>query len=193
MPWFTKKRKKKASFGFSGHIQGDFGRFQHVSAVSNMFQPYRSTADKTWYGRYSPILAESDRFGVNWAKSARIREKKKNADADRRAGNCVGCRCGTSGVDFKWLCGDVVEDVVQVLFSIFLPQFLFPSFFFLSCLQVSVFFVSCGKHPVLSIIIKFSRFRNKLQSYKLSVMYIAISLGIYNFGTNFSKPISQYC
>ena len=82
MPWFTKKRKKKESLTFSAIFKVDFGRFWHVSA-----------------GRYGSILAKSARFDVNRsrfstnrAKSAWIREKKKNADADRRAGNCVGCR-----------------------------------------------------------------------------------------------------
>ena len=101
MPWFTKKRKKKESFGFSSHIQGRFrpfpacfGRFQLVSA------------DTTWNGQYGPILAESARFGANRSRFgtnrvalARIEpswreseKKKKNADADRRVGNRVGRR-----------------------------------------------------------------------------------------------------
>ena len=190
MPWFTKKRKKKASFGFSGHIQGRFRPFPACFGRIGrwLIRPDMADTARFWPNQTSSVWIEPSR-----RESEKKKKKKKNADANRRAGNRVGCRCGTSGVDFKWVCGDVVEDVVQVLFSLFLPQFLFPSFFFLSCLQVSVFFVSCGKHPILSIIIKFLRFRNKLQSYKLSVMYIAISLGIYNFGTNFSKPISQYC
>ena len=106
MPWFTKKRKKKASFDFSGHIQGRFrpflacfGRFRPVSAVS-----VAGWYDPIWqirpdFGRISPIRRESkpirhksSRIGANWVESAWIREKKKNADADRRAGNCVGCR-----------------------------------------------------------------------------------------------------
>ena len=105
-----KKRKKNASFGFSGHIQG---RFRPFPACFGLFRPYRPPADTTRYGQYSPILAESarfdvnrSRFGTNQAASARIREKKKkkNADAVQRAGNRVphrtratASRCSTSG------------------------------------------------------------------------------------------------
>ena len=100
-----KKRKKNASFGFLGHIQGRFrlfpayfGLFRPFSGLFRLYRPYRPPADMTWYGRYGPILAESARFGANrsWfgtnrAESERIREKKKkNADAVRRAGNRIG-------------------------------------------------------------------------------------------------------
>ena len=88
-----KKRKNKASFGF-------FGRFRNVLAVSSLFRPYWPAADTTRYGRYGPILAESARFGMNRAASARIKpsqresekKKKKNADADQRTGNRIGLR-----------------------------------------------------------------------------------------------------
>ena len=110
-----KKRKKKASFGFSGHIQ------RPISAVSGMFRPfsglfrpYQPPADMTRYGRYGPILAESARFGANRSRfntnraaSARIEpswresEKKKKtqtrSDARATASLRVGRRCGTSG------------------------------------------------------------------------------------------------
>ena len=106
-----KKRKKKASFGFSGHIQG---RFRHISAVSGMFRPYRLPADTTRYGRISPVWRESkpirhesSRVGANQAKSARIQEKKKKTQTrmDARAtmldaASCVGRGCGTSGAAF---------------------------------------------------------------------------------------------
>ena len=69
-----KKRKKKASFSFSGHIQG---RFHPISAVSGLFRPYqlgsaRIEANSTWI---EPRRCES--------------EKKKNADTNRCTGNRV--------------------------------------------------------------------------------------------------------
>ena len=71
--------------------EGKFRLFQPysrpISAVSDMFWPYRLPADTTRYGRYGPILAESarfgtnrSRFGTNRAALVRIREKK-NVDA----------------------------------------------------------------------------------------------------------------
>ena len=78
-----------------------------ISAVSGKFRPYCPLADTTQNGRYGLILAElarfssnRSRFGTNWAASARIEpsrceseeKKKKNLDADRRAGNRVGRR-----------------------------------------------------------------------------------------------------
>ena len=104
-----KKRKKNASFGFSGHTQG---RFRPVSAV---FRPVSAVLAISAAGRYvpirpiwpirpdfgrissirresKPIRHESSRIGANRAESARIREKKKNPDAVQRAGNRVGRR-----------------------------------------------------------------------------------------------------
>ena len=101
-----KKRKKKESFGFSGHIQGQFrpfpacfGRFPACFGRIGR-QPIRPD-----FGRISPVQRkskpiqhESSRISANRAESARIQEKKKkNTDADRRAGNRVGRGCGTSG------------------------------------------------------------------------------------------------
>ena len=74
-----KKRKKKASFGFSDHIQGRFRPFQ--ACFSHI-------------GR-RPIwldMADTARFWPNHPGSMQIRErkkKKKTADAVRRAGNHV--------------------------------------------------------------------------------------------------------
>ena len=97
---------------FPAIFKADFSRFRQVSAVSDLFRPYRPPANTTRYGRYGPILVESarfdanrSRFGTNQAALAQIeprrreseKKKKKNTDADRRAGNCVGRRCGTSG------------------------------------------------------------------------------------------------
>ena len=117
-----KKRKKNASFGFLGHIQGRFrlfpayfGLFRPFSGLFRLYRPYRPPADMTWYGRYGPILAESARFGANrsWfgmnrAESERIREKKKKKRrrgptrrqphrTPRPASRRVGRGCGTSG------------------------------------------------------------------------------------------------
>ena len=115
MPWFTKQRKKKArntllwfwgdNFGFSSQIQG---RFQPVSAISDMFRPYQSPADRPdmadmarfWPNQLSlaqieadsawiePHRRESSRVGANLRK----KKKKKNADAVRHVGNRVGRR-----------------------------------------------------------------------------------------------------
>ena len=88
MPWFTKKRKKKASFGFSGHIQG---RFRPFPACFGRFRPASATGryNLIWlirpdFGRINPvrheskpIRHESSRIDANRAKSARIWEKKK--------------------------------------------------------------------------------------------------------------------
>ena len=108
-----KKRKKNASFGFSGHIQG---RFRPFPACFGLFRPYRPPADTTRYGQYSPILAESarfdvnrSRFGTNQAASARIRVKKKKKKprrgptrgqprrTPRPASRRVGRGCSTPG------------------------------------------------------------------------------------------------
>ena len=58
-----KKRKKKASFGFSGHIQGQFrpfpasfGRFQPVSAAGRYDPIWLIQPD---FGRISPVRRES--------------------------------------------------------------------------------------------------------------------------------------
>ena len=97
-----KKRKKNASFGFSGHNQG---RFRPVSAVS---RPVSAVSAVSAAGRYvpiwpirpdfgrispirresKPIQHESSRIGAN----PRKKKKKKNPDAVRRAGNRVGRR-----------------------------------------------------------------------------------------------------
>ena len=82
MPWFTKKRKKKESFDLFGHIQGRFWPFlacfgRPIRLDSGQISPVRRES--------KPIQHESSQVGVN-------SRKKKNADADRRAGNCVGCR-----------------------------------------------------------------------------------------------------
>ena len=86
MPWFTKKKKKKnASFTFSGHIQdrfqpfpASFGRFQPVSAVSTA-----GRYDPIWpirpdFGQISPVRRESK---PHWRESSRVsanpRRKKK--------------------------------------------------------------------------------------------------------------------
>ena len=81
MPWFTKKRKKKASFGFSGHIQGRFRLFPACFGR----RPIRPD-----FGRISlvqreskPIRHESSRVSANRAESARIREKKKKKNPRR--------------------------------------------------------------------------------------------------------------
>ena len=112
MPWFTKKRKKKASFDFSGHIQG---RFRPFLACFARFRPVSAVSVAGWYdpiwqirpnfGRISPIRCElkpirceskpirhkSSRIGANWVESAWIRGKKKTkqmrTDAQATASN----------------------------------------------------------------------------------------------------------
>ena len=67
-------------------------------AYFGLFRPFQSPVNMTWYDRYSPIMAESARFGANWAELVRIREKKKlrrgtdaratTSDATPRVGPC---------------------------------------------------------------------------------------------------------
>ena len=106
-----KKERRRQVLAFPAIFKANFGRFRQVSAVSDLFRPYRPSANTTRYGRYGPFLAEStqfsanrSRFGTNQAALAQIEpswreseKKKKNADADRRVGNRVGRGCGTSG------------------------------------------------------------------------------------------------
>ena len=107
MPWFTKKERRMQVSALTAIFKADFGRFRLVPAV---FRPISAVSaagryEPIWpirpdFGRISPIRRESkpirhesSRIDANRAESARIREKKKkNADADRRAGNCVGRR-----------------------------------------------------------------------------------------------------
>ena len=69
-----KKERRRQVSAFPAIFKADFGRFRPVSAAGR-------------YGRYGLILAESAQFGANPRK-----KKKKNADADRRTGNCIGRR-----------------------------------------------------------------------------------------------------
>ena len=85
-----KKRKKKASFGFFGHIQGQF-------------RPFSACFGRIGRRPIRPDMADTARFWPNQsgstrieADSARIRGKK-NADAVRHAGNRIGRGCGTFG------------------------------------------------------------------------------------------------
>ena len=110
-----KKKKKKASFGFSGHIQGQFrpfpasfSRFRHVLAASR-YDPIwpnqpGSTRIEADSARIEPHRHESSRISANWAESARIWEKKKKTQTltDARAttldaASHVGRGCDTSG------------------------------------------------------------------------------------------------
>ena len=91
-----KERKKKASFGFSGHIQG---RFRPFPACFGRFSAYFGRPDMADTARFWPnqlgsarIEANSTRIEPHWSESSRVGanlRKKKNADADRRAGNRV--------------------------------------------------------------------------------------------------------
>ena len=115
MPWFTKKRKKKASFGFSGHIQDRFrpfsacfGRFRPVLAVSaggryDLIWPIRPD-----FGRISPVRCESklirhesSRVGANPRKKKKKRRRgptrRQPHRTPRPASRRVGRGCGTSG------------------------------------------------------------------------------------------------
>ena len=76
-----KKRKKNASFSFSGHIQG---RFQRVSACFSRFP--------TCFGR-RPIrlkMAETARFWPNQPGSARIKADSARIEPHRRESSRVG-------------------------------------------------------------------------------------------------------
>ena len=117
MPWFTKKRKKKASFGFSSHIQD---RFWPFSACFGCFWPTLAVSavsryDPIWpirpdFGRIRPVRRELKPIRHESKpirheskpirhESKPIRHesscvganprKKKNIDADQRVGNRV--------------------------------------------------------------------------------------------------------
>ena len=102
-----KKERRKQVSAFPTIFKADFGRFRQVLAVSVVSAA--SSYDPIWlirpdFGRISPvrheskpIQHESSHIGTNRAESARIREKKKNADADRRADNHLRRGCCTSG------------------------------------------------------------------------------------------------
>ena len=98
---------------FLAIFKADFGRFRCVSACFSRFptcfgrRPIRldmantarfwpnqpgSARIKADSARIEPHRRESSRVGANPRK-----KKKKNANAVRRAGNPIGCRCGTSG------------------------------------------------------------------------------------------------
>ena len=102
-----KKRKKNASFRFSGHAQGWFrlvsAVFRPVSAVSAVsaagrYVPIRPIwpirPDFGWISpirrESKPIWHESSRIGANRAESARIREKKKKKKKKPRRGPTRG-------------------------------------------------------------------------------------------------------
>ena len=89
-----------------------------ISAVSGKFQPFPACFGRIGRRPIQPDMANTARFWPNQPGSARIeadsariephrressrvganpRKKKKNADADRHAGNRVGHGCGTSG------------------------------------------------------------------------------------------------
>ena len=75
------KKKKKACFGFSGHIQG---RFRPFPACFSR-QPIRSD-----FGRINPVWCESKRIRHESSRvGAKPRKKKNTADADQRPDNRV--------------------------------------------------------------------------------------------------------
>ena len=58
-----KKERRRQVSAFPAIFKADFGRFQHVSAISGLFRSYRPQ-----YGRYGPILAESAQFRANQSR-----------------------------------------------------------------------------------------------------------------------------
>ena len=69
MPWFTKERKKKASLGFSGHIQG---RFRPISVVSGVFRPFLACFSRIGRRLIWPDMADTAQLWLNQPGSARI-------------------------------------------------------------------------------------------------------------------------
>ena len=150
MPWFTKQRKKKArntllwfwgdNFGFSSQIQG---RFQPVSAISDMFRPYQSPADR-------PDMADMARFWPNQLSLAQIEADSAWIEPHGRESSRVGAnprkkkkklRCGcdtlpTASVlssrwhmQFKRLNGKAFASKLQYLEVIFVFDFSSLAFF----------------------------------------------------------------
>ena len=78
-----KKRKKNASFGFSGHIQGRFRPFPACFGRRPIWPDFGRISPVR--RELKPIWHESSRIGANRAESARIREKKKKKKKRRRS------------------------------------------------------------------------------------------------------------
>ena len=68
-----KKKKKKASFGFSGHIQG---RFWPISAVSGMFWPFLACFDRIGRQPIRPDMDDMAQFWPNQPGSAWIKPRR---------------------------------------------------------------------------------------------------------------------
>ena len=100
-----KKERRRQVSAFPAIFKADFGLFRHVSAVSGLFRsigrrPIRpNMADTAQFWPNQPgsvqIKADLTRIESRWHESSRVNvnpRKKKNANADRRAGNHIGCR-----------------------------------------------------------------------------------------------------
>ena len=93
MPWFTKKRKKKASFDFSGHIQGRFRPFSaffgHIDRW--LILPNMPDTARFWLNQPGSawIEADSARIELHRRESSRVgvnlRKKKKQIRTDAQA------------------------------------------------------------------------------------------------------------
>ena len=77
MPWFTKKRKKKASFSFSGHIQG-------------RFRPFPACFGRIGCRPIWPDMADTARFWPNQIGSARIEADSARIEPHWRESSWVG-------------------------------------------------------------------------------------------------------
>ena len=96
-----KKERRRQVSAFLAIFKADFDHFRHVSAVSGL---YRLPADTARFWPNQPglvrIEADSARIKPHRRESSRVGanpRKKKNADADRCAGNRVIRGCGTRG------------------------------------------------------------------------------------------------
>ena len=76
---------------FPAIFKADYSRFRQVSAVSDLFRPYRPPANTTRYGRYGPILVEStrfdanrSRFGTNQAALAQIEPRRRESEKKKK-------------------------------------------------------------------------------------------------------------
>ena len=78
MPWFTKKRKKKASFGFSGHIQGQFRPFPVC------FDRFPACFGRIGRRPIRPDMVDTARFWPNQPSSAQIKADSARIKPHRR-------------------------------------------------------------------------------------------------------------
>ena len=75
---------------FTAILKADFGRFRPVSGLFRPYRQYRPPADKTQYGRYGLILAESAQFGANRSRFGTNRAASERIEPSRSESSRFG-------------------------------------------------------------------------------------------------------